>query len=1454
MEGVKLKRGTSSRMGAGACPNELTIKAMEGRKKGEQHLYSIGWIYGKKVTAFLDCGSSVSMVSRMFVWALGKIKEIRNSPIKIRSFTRDQVPIIGEINLPLELAGRVVNHRFLVTDLLDSEILIGLDYMQSGELILDIPRSCVCSNKGKAEFVKGPASITRVAKIRVSEETLIRPGEVCFIQAFIPGKRQAPGNRLGLLVGAPELLIDKAVFITDSVCCSEGYNLVIPAVNVGEASITLEKGTVVGSLEPIDLEKGLQGVSTLVHQNGTGYHNGGNNKRGTGNNGIKRNGRWNDGTPGTSMHGVEHLNKHEKGQEGKPTEWKKDELFAQLGVHDMELEEHEKQELKKLLWKNKECFSLHDGDLGCCNMFTADIELKEDAQPKWIASRPVAYAQRNIMESEIKKQLDSEVIERLEGVSKWNSCIMLVKKGDGKGHRMVSDMRWANSQTVPDNYEMPNMARVLDNLGDCTYLSSLDVTSSFNQIPLVEEARNITAFTYNKQRYRYRMMVQGFRNASAQFCRMMDLLFNDAPFLALLIFIDDILLSSHTVKQHLERLEYVLGKLRKANLKLKPRKCKIFRNEVSFVGYTISSKGISIDNTRIQPILDLKPPKTRKGVQSVIGMFNFHRQFIQDFAGIMKPIYKLLQKDNKLVWTPECQESFDKLKLAMTTAPCLAIPDVDNKNGSYKVEVDSSGTAWGGVLSQVIKNERRVVAYYSKVIPSYKRRVGATRLEFLGMYNALKHWRPYLLNTEVQVITDCLPLVNLETLFQNSSAIQQRQLMELQDYRLKISHIAGVSNVIPDFLSRMANDREVQFESVGVQTEESMLEGLYRSNEFERSNKIEVFNRGRANGGLEVIEEGIISEFQKESSWNVMSASCIVEEEVEGNGEGVHYDQNPEERKVSIITFEDIRQESERDPVLIEVISWLKEGKRPLSIQNHLPPAELVTLWKSFDRLSFHNGIIYIKWNSVKEPYRNKQLVVVPYKLQEKLLAYYHCGILSLHTGVEACWNSCVRKFYWPGMKKDFKLFIKACVKCQKTKQPRAYLKAPLQPMLYSNVGDCLAVDHIVPTKEAVTGKGNRYILTMVDAMSNYLIAVPVKSQTAEETVRCIIQHYVLKFGMPRKVVHDSHPGFMSTLFRGILKEFGIENRNFTTYFSSGNGKVEIQNKRIGNALRAVLPEDGLNKWDTYLPYVVSALNSLKSKHTGFSPNFIMFGRELRYPQQFFVEEGMELDGYEGGQTITETPPVPIDKVAYDIYRQIRDTYYRVRKHSQLQAKLVKREYDKGVKMHDFKEGDHCFVLISGDKAKFGPRWKGPFRILRKISVHNYVVLIDPGQGINKVVNIQKLKPYSPNKYSPVIKYKQEKQATIGEDNREEVEEPITWVLVPPAPVPPAPEEQVAVQPRREAEVNPRVVPRRDFQAIDPSLGPQRAYPYVGLWGRNITGPPRKGRSRGNQDLSEGLP
>ena len=109
------------------------------------------------------------------------------------------------------------------------------------------------------------------------------------------------------------------------------------------------------------------------------------------------------------------------------------------------------------------------------------------------------------------------------------------------------------------------------------------------------------------------------------------------------------------------------------------------------------------------------------------------------------------------------------------------------------------------------------MAYYSKSIPKFKRTLGASRLEFLGMYHALKHWRHYLLHADFEMVTDCIALTSLETLFHKSSTIQQRQLQGLQDYNKTITHIAGVSNVIPDFLSRY--NYEDQAITVGTQTE-----------------------------------------------------------------------------------------------------------------------------------------------------------------------------------------------------------------------------------------------------------------------------------------------------------------------------------------------------------------------------------------------------------------------------------------------------------------------------------------------------------------------------------------------------------------------------------------------------------------------------------------------------------
>ena len=105
---------------------------------------------------------------------------------------------------------------------------------------------------------------------------------------------------------------------------------------------------------------------------------------------------------------------------------------------------------------------------------------------------------------------------------------------------------------------------------------------------------------------------------------------------------------------------------------------------------------------------------------------------------------------------------------------------------------------------------------------------------------------------------------------------------------------------------------------------------------------------------------------------------------------------------------------------------------------------------------------------------------------------------------------------------------------------------------------------------------------------------------------------------------------------------------------------------------------------------------------------------------------------------------------AYRVYRLIRDTYYKVRKTTTQQAAFMKKEYDKRAKLHVFKPGDHCFVYIDGNKAKWAPRWKGPIRIMKRLSIHNYIVLMDPVKQVYKVINIQKMKVFTPNKYSRI--------------------------------------------------------------------------------------------------------
>lgn len=276
------------------------------------------------------------------------------------------------------------------------------------------------------------------------------------------------------------------------------------------------------------------------------------------------------------------------------------------------------------------------------------------------------------------------------------------------------------------------------------------------------------------------------------------------------------------------------------------------------------------------------------------------------------------------------------------------------------------------------------------------------------------------------------------------------------------------------------------------------------------------------------------------------------------------------------------------------------------------------------------------KWICPKSPEETRDLIIIPESMVETIMSLHHSSIFSTHPGVANCVNNCLRTTYWPGMKKDIKMYIEACENCGQNKHPQAYLKSGLKHIIFHKFNDAIVIDHIVPSSQLTTPRGFRYILTITDHWSGLLVAIPVKSQTAEENIKSIFRSWVLVHGMPRELICDNHPGFSAKFFEAVLKAFQCKVTHGTSYKARSTGKAEASNKRLNGALRSSLPLGKENHWDVYLPYATFALNSLRNRHTGYSPNRCAYGRELNTPLNVMLEDDTDVTSQTYGYRVYE--------------------------------------------------------------------------------------------------------------------------------------------------------------------------------------------------------------------------
>ena len=362
----------------------------------------------------------------------------------------------------------------------------------------------------------------------------------------------------------------------------------------------------------------------------------------------------------------------------------------------------------RLIYENQAVFSLYDGDLGYCDCLKHSIPTTTE--------RPVYLPHHQIpiqLQSEVRKCLDAWLKAGIIRPSKspYASQVVIVRKKTGEIHLCV-DFRKLNVISIRDSFPLPRIEEALQAVQVAMWFTSFDLAQGYVQMAMEEEDMKKTAFRAGSSGlYEFTRMPFGLTNASASFCHLMEMCISDQQYITLLFYLDDICVFAETADQMLDRIQFTFNRLKEFNLKIKPKKSFFFQAEVNFLGHILSQKGVSPNPEKVEKIRDWPVPTSSKEVHFFIGLASYYRRFIPNFAKWAGPLHTLIisastkykvrtgiMKKSEIpefVWSKECQEGFDKLKEALTTAPILAYPDYSKP---FLLETDASLRGLGAVL------------------------------------------------------------------------------------------------------------------------------------------------------------------------------------------------------------------------------------------------------------------------------------------------------------------------------------------------------------------------------------------------------------------------------------------------------------------------------------------------------------------------------------------------------------------------------------------------------------------------------------------------------------------------------------------------------------------------------------------------------------------------------------
>ena len=1236
----------------------------------------MGNVKNSKVKLLIDTGATISCVALSFLQKLGissdKI-QIPENIFRITGVCNETHTVLGSIQLPISFPGLTVTHEFHVFKTLHTPMILGFDFLERHNATIDTGSKVVSINGGTT-VVALLQSMGKDGLARAKYNTIIPPRT----QSIIPVRiSKIQSGSIALLEPVSSLQSKRNLMGAKCTVIANRVSNFL-ALNPTNSPIHLQAGC------PVAIASIVQTDDITMFDEDP--------------NATK-----------PTIHDNIHTPHSEYVLSAKPDtrdhEYIKIAKELDIDLDNADLTEDQKHDILTLVGKNRDVFAKSISELGRTNLHYHRIETG-DALPikqRFYRHSPVA---RDEVDRQIKEMLENDIIE--ESTSPWHSPVVVVRKKNGQ-FRLAIDYRKINTLTPQMTFPLPRLDDVLDTIGEAKsqIFTSLDLASSFWQIPLDPATADRSSFITPKGIYQFKRVPYGLRNSATALSLVMSEVLRDLNWKICLLYVDDILILSKDFQTHLDHLSQVLERLRKANLTLKPEKCQFAKKSLTYLGHVITKDGVKVDPEKTKAVDTFPRPKNVKDVRSYLGMCNYYRRFVKNYAKIASPLNALLHKDTEFKWTEQCQKAFTTLKQALVTTPILAYP---NMRDPFILSTDASGTAIGYILEQKDDNGRtRPVSYGGRALNKREAVFSVSELECLAVIEGIKAFHPYLANTHFDIYTDNIALKWLQNTKYKTGRLA-RWSLQLQGYSFTIHHRPGRTNKVADALSRREYP-ENKTETSGVNDEQLVFV----------ANPSEIDN----NDTKEYVQ--VTLEYNDQLPPNhemnelpVGLAECVSKE-------------LPEIKHV-VAEVEDLKSMQHNSADFGPMIKYLQEGDLPED------PKQVKRIIAEADNYVVLDGILYhLYYHRAKGLPKADRLVrqlAVPEPVRFDCLQSYHDSIAGGgHQGSERTYHALRNKYYWPNMYRDVYAHVQSCIACQKAKRHFHGQKAPLHPLPITDIFSTWHMDILGPIKQ--TPQNEKYILVVVDSFSKWCEAFPLKTQEASEIADILFREIFTRYGAPKTLISDRGRNFMSHLVSALCALFDVKRVHTSPYHPQTNAECERRNSVIAQSIRAYGKLDQSN-WSKLLPGIMMALRATPAtQSTTYSPYFLVFGREMSLP----------LD-------VALLPKKTLGKSAQHHLGELLHSLEVAREvasqNMEKAQKPYKSIYDRKVKEPNFAPGDKVWIFNPkvpvGLSRKLHNKWTGPYYITLKGPNHTYKLReVANNKEVIPLIHANRLKPY----YSP---------------------------------------------------------------------------------------------------------